>query len=58
MANSEGIKLFVSSLLSLLEYPNLHIFKSHHLYFTQQTVSCGIAPKIIRIPKLRETSSP
>ena len=26
----------------------LHIFKSHYLYFTQQTVSCGVAPKIIR----------
>ena len=26
----------------------MHIFKSHYLYFTQQTVSFGIAPKIIR----------
>ena len=26
----------------------MHIFKSHYLYFTQQTVSCGVAPKIIR----------
>ena len=23
----------------------VHIFKSHYLYFTKQTVSCGIAPK-------------
>ena len=26
----------------------VHIFKSHYLYYTQQTVSCGVAPKIIR----------
>ena len=31
-----------------LSFIFLHIFKSHYLYFTQQTVSCGISPKIIR----------
>ena len=28
---------------------SVHIFKSHYLYFTKQTVSCGIAPKTHRV---------
>ena len=38
-------KFFVTT---LLQWETMHIFKSHYLYFTQQTVSCGVAPKIIR----------
>ena len=43
--NDENVDVDVYNMHSINQ---IHIFKSHYLYFLQQTVSCGISPKIIR----------